>query len=93
MVELNQMRDLDVEELCIRVSRYGSDLRTPEAYQAIAKHRTAPGGPWGVGVRGNPEAAAAAALEEVAHHIRDGFRAAHPEIVAAAPAAPSKYGF
>ena len=70
MVELNQMRDLDVEELCIRVSRYGSDLRTPEAYQAIAKRRTAPGGPWGVGVRGNPEAAAAAALEEVAHAQR-----------------------
>ena len=90
MVDLNQMRDLDVEELRIRVSRYGSDLRTPEAYQAVVKSRTKPTGPWGVGVRSTPNAAVEAALVEYAKIIRDSFRAAHPEITAAAP---SKYGF
>lgn len=78
MIDLNEMRNLDVQELTVRVSRYGADLKTPEAYQAIAKPRDA-NRPAGVGVRGTPEAAALAALEE----MEEG----------AAPSAPSKYGF
>lgn len=96
MIDLNEMRNLDVQELTVRVSRFGADLKTPEAYQAIAKRRTQPGGPWGVGVRGTPEAAALAALEEVAAQVRDEFRKARPDVAdlygKSAPA-PSKYGF
>ena len=90
MIDLNRMREMDVQELIIRVSQYGPDLKTPTSYQAIAKLRTQAAGPWGVGIRSNPAAAAAAALDEAALRIRDSFRAARPEITAAAP---SKYGF
>jgi len=91
VIDLNDMRRMDIEELIVRVHRYEAGV--PVGYQAIAKLRAAPSGPWGVGMRSNPEAAVSAALEEAARHICDGFRAAHPEIAAAAPAAPSKYGF
>jgi hypothetical protein len=96
MIDLNRLRELDVQELTIRVSRYADDMKTPEAYQATAKRRTAVSGPWGVGVRATPEAATLAALEEVAAQVRDAFRKAHPDIAdlygKSAPA-PSKYGF
>lgn len=51
-----------VEELVVRVSRYGSDGR-PEAWQAIARYRNRLKGPWGVGVRASPLAAVVAALD------------------------------
>lgn len=89
MIDLNRLRELDVQELRVSVSRYADDMKTPAAYQATAKLRTAISGPWGVGVRATPEAAVEAALEEVASHIRGNYRAAHPEVAAAA----SKYGF
>ena len=90
MIDLNRLRELDVQELRVSVSRYADDMKTPAAYQATAKRRTALPGPWGVGVRATPEAAVEAALEEAAKLIRDDFRAAYPETAAVAP---SKYGF
>ena len=51
-------------ELIVRVTRYEADLRTPAAWQAIAKYHGAMNGPWGVGVRSCPIAAARAALSE-----------------------------
>lgn len=50
-----------LEEITIRVSRYGTDGK-PAAFQAIAKRRNAAKGPWGVGVLGKPIAAALRAL-------------------------------
>lgn len=53
-----------LQELTVRVSRYGPDMKTPEAWQAIAKYRERAAGPWGVGIRATPEAAIEAALAE-----------------------------
>lgn len=54
------LQERGVEELVVRVSRYDGD--EPAAWQAIARFRHAPKGPWGVGVRSNPQAAVEAAL-------------------------------
>lgn len=62
----NAFRHDDLAEITVRVSRYEADLRTPAAYQAIAKYRTIPGGPWGVGVRVTASGAMLAALEDLA---------------------------
>lgn len=52
-----------LSEIAIRVSRYENGQ--PVAFQAIAKHSTAQGGPWGVGVLTDPVSAAHKALGEV----------------------------
>jgi hypothetical protein len=52
------------EEITIRVSRYAADLKTPEAFQVIAKRRGQMGGPWGVAIRGNAAAALRAVLDD-----------------------------
>ena len=49
------------EEIVLRVSRYGDDLKTPEAYQCIIRHRDRRH-PGGVGIRSNPVSAVAAAI-------------------------------
>ncbi len=82
MFDLNRMRELDVDELVVRVSQYAPDARTATSYQAIAKLRGKPGGPWGVGIRSNPEAAVNAALDEIAQRTRIG-----------ATVTVSRYGF
>lgn len=53
-----------LQELTVRVSRYGADMQTPEAWQAITKYRTRAAGPRGVGIRATPEAAISAALAD-----------------------------
>lgn len=39
-----------LDDLTVRVSAYGADLKTPAQWQAIAKYRGRVYGPWGVGV-------------------------------------------
>lgn len=54
-------RQGDLAELTVRVSRY--EKNRPVAWQAIAKYKDCPKGPWGVGVRSCPVAAINAALD------------------------------
>lgn len=61
---LTAASDRGLVELVIRVSRE-DPAGTPVAWQAIAKYRHAPKGPWGVGVRSCPAAAAKAAFAAV----------------------------
>ena len=68
MPDLNVLTELDIAELIVRVSRYEKDI--PVSYQAIVKGRTTPTGPWGVGVRSNPNAAVEAALAEYAEIVQ-----------------------
>lgn len=58
-----QAAERGLTELVVRVSRFEDDMRTPAAWQAIAKFRGRESGPWGVGIRANPAAAIAAALD------------------------------
>lgn len=55
-----------LQELILRVSRYDcppGGPAEPAAWQAIAKYRGRVSGPWGVGIRAQPVAAAVAALQ------------------------------
>lgn len=52
------------EEIVVRVSRYGADAATPEAFQALVRSRQARIEPTITGCRGNPQAALKAALRE-----------------------------
>lgn len=65
MIDFDKLKDGTVSELIVRVSQYGPDMKTPTSFQAIAKYRDAPSGPWGVGVCSNPEAAIRTALDPV----------------------------
>ena len=94
MPDLNVLTELDIAELIVRVNRYeGAGLGIPVSYQAIAKGRAKPTGPWGVGVRSNPNAAVEAALTAYAEIVRDSSRAPRAGVVEAYGGAPSKYGF
>jgi hypothetical protein len=53
-------------ELIVRVSRYAdlsAAIQEPACWQAVAKYQGRVSGPWGVGIRASPIAAAKAALE------------------------------
>lgn len=60
-----------LQELTVRVSRYGTDGKTPECWQAIAKYRGRVDGPWGVGILANPEAAIRQALSGLTGDAKD----------------------
>lgn len=65
MIEEAVQRD-GLQELTVRVSRYGADGKTPECWQALAKCRDRMGGPWGVGILASPGAAIRSALLKLA---------------------------
>jgi hypothetical protein len=70
LIEEAVQRD-GLQELTVRVSRYGADGKTPECWHAIAKYRTRIAGPWGVGVLASPEAAIRQALSGMADDVKD----------------------